>query len=304
MSAKNEQNIADELAALEGKLSCANSYRELSLQEKTSLWMQFFPGISPKELYEPLQKMKFTDYPPKVDIAFEDADLLTASLSLHFPLGDPKRSYSPIGMSLDIAKETVKIRGVDIVPKMHDKGCAKKLLHWLYDFAAQTGKSALTLTACRTNGGYTWARFGFTPHDSEWAKLKKYILDHRLNKDISSINFANPLPSSFDSPLGDSSPYIVKYNNGFALTDDETRVIKEVLASDDPQEIWRLSDLGRELACTNKEPKHSVTVGKAILCGLAWKGKLPLTPGTPSMDRFSAYINRAPEIADNLEKSR
>ena len=132
------------------------------------------------------------------------------------------------------------------------KGNAKQLLRNQVDIYNKMGLKGVELTANIDIGGYAWAKYGFMPDQEEWSNLQ-LGLRPALNR--MQRNGLDPATAA---------------QAGYLINDP------------DPRAIWSLSDI------TAKSPEGS-TVGKDLLAGTGWHGKLDLTD-PESMERFNAYV--------------
>lgn len=256
-------------------------------------WLNCLPGLSPRQLCASLTaSLGNPARTPEISVLLNLNH--TAEINL--------REY---GMELFVTKNAVRIMDSDIYKDHQEQGTGTRLTRWVSQIAKTIGKPRIELNACKVNGGYTWARLGFAPtHQGpisdaniggDWPSFKQQLKACRLNDAMTHITFT---PSqSRDLLRFDKGPYAGTFPAGFDLTKNETDTITAALESSDPQKIWLLSDLGREIGRIDRgpgKPPHIITVGKALLCGSSWTGHLDLTPDTPGHDRFTAYINRAP----------
>jgi len=286
------EQISAELQALEGKIFC-EKHGQGSI---ASYWQRTFPDISPAQFYSSLKALQIPGDSPKINIEFTNTlgDYMPL-IEIEWPSAENPRDRMAF-MKFEPKQNELYFSNL-IAPHISDQSYAKKLMYWLSDLTTKLDKKKITACAMLQMGAYTWARFGFTPYADHWLDLKEDIRNYRLNKNFDRISFDKRM--SDGKGLWDDSPYIDAHPAGFELTKDETAEIKDALSSKNPEDIWALSDLGRELARTSDKPPHIITVGKILLSGLSWEGSLSLKPGTKAMDRFTSYINRAPEQSTN-----
>lgn len=286
--------IAKQLEQLEDHLECVQDAGKRTPAED---WQHRFPNITPQEFYNGFATSIGNGAKPNIRIA------MNLNGSNYIQVRMP--AYT---LKLNAFPKHIDLFDVNLPKGKQNQNTSTRLMHFLSKLAITTGRPHINLTACRVAGGYTWARFGFAPsvpnpkkteanaECQDWDAVQYQLRHLRLNDDITRISYANTGTTDFYSNY-ETSPYAALHPKGFELTPTETRKIKTALTSNDPQQIWLLSDMGRELAridCGPHKPPHIITVGKALLCGLSWDGHINLSPGTPAHDRFTAYINRAP----------
>ena len=253
------------------------------------IWQEVLPNLSPQALYAPFVAARSSGRQPHITIHFEkEQNPQSISAIFDASLGNG------IAIKFIVRDHSIHLSDMDLRPSQQGCSHAKVLLNWVRGMAKMMGKPRLTLAAADSNGGYTWARFGFTPDADEWEAFKSELDEFRLSYDHKRIIFAE------DQRI--MNPYEKRYPRGFDLTADETRVIESVLHSDDPRQIWRVSDLGRVLVQADT-PAQTITVGKALLCGLGWSGALALEAKDPGYERFSAYVAPSRGIQEGTDQS-
>jgi len=145
--------------------------------------------------------------------------------------------------------------------QMQGGGAAKGMLSDFLDLYDHAGIETIELDANIDVGGYAWARYGFVPRSQrEWEALRG-ILQER---------FAG---MADDGLLN-------------TWTDEQIDVVSIVLEADAPEAIRAVAALRFPTDDGNNTP-----VGKKLLLGRFWKGKLELThPDTYAV--FASYLGR------------
>lgn len=299
MSVIRKAQIEKELAELHDVLQC-----QQNKGDNAASWQERFPNLSPRQLYDSLAANTRDIGKPKIKITF-----LSHYAAMKIDLCD----YT---VDLTVLPQYLILGNIQLPAKLQNHQHGTKILHWIAQTARCTGKSNIELSASHQNGAYSWARFGFVPYVDEtskpdtkynvddWNGLKYQLQHFRLNADCTRISYANKEMVSNRSDYRESQ-YADAFAEGFALTPRETMIVKKILdpstlESKTPESLWLISDLGRELGLFTDPVtgvSHTVTVGKALLCGLAWEGSLNLEPGSPGYNRFTSYISRSPEQA-------
>jgi GNAT superfamily N-acetyltransferase len=123
------------------------------------------------------------------------------------------------------------------------------------------GVRRVTTQANIDAGSYTWAKFGFAPERAEWLALRQ-----RLRFKVQNL-------AGLD-----------------VISADDLKTALDVLESDDPKAIWRVSDL-RGATKVRLGKGRMATVGQALLQNENWRGILDLRD-EETMTRFRAYANR------------
>lgn len=117
-------------------------------------------------------------------------------------------------------------------------------------------------------GNYAWAKYGFCPDTKlDWRKATIYLRRH----------------------LSDDHDAVLFKGHRYPITPAEKRSIETVIATElagAPTRFPQLTELNRVIGHYDGKP---LTVGKALLLEVNWKGALPLKEGHPSYERFMAY---------------
>jgi hypothetical protein len=155
--------------------------------------------------------------------------------------------------------------------KKQGKGVAKEFLKHSIATYQKMGAKDITLEANIDVGGYAWAKFGFVPND--WKALKTEIskrLKH-LNLNSETVQYVEQLFLSRDSAT-----------------------IRKIAYLNTPVKIPLLNKSNfinynfKEFV--KKYNNSTLSLGKALLLGTSWEGKLDLHD-KESMQCFDAYIN-------------
>lgn len=120
------------------------------------------------------------------------------------------------------------------------------------------GMKEIQLDANIDVGGYAWAKYGCVPLLGGWSNIKGQIRSN-LNEMEQSGQIGPNAAEKIDGLIGGT----FEKNN--------------------PKGIWAVSDL--------TTPVEGVPLGKRLLLGTSWSGKLDLTD-TQSMKRFNAYVGK------------
>lgn len=132
-----------------------------------------------------------------------------------------------------------------------ESSSARKYLQSMYLAGADAGMQSISLKASGA-GSYLWAKRGFVPDSAaDWDAMKKDIRGRYIKVESK-------------------------------LSEEAKQAIETALASDDPKALADLADLGLDQGGTQ--------VGKTLLEGLVWSGKLTFTD-SDSMDRFMSYVS-------------
>lgn len=139
------------------------------------------------------------------------------------------------------------------------KGRAKKILADQVELYHDLGYEKITLEANVDLGAYAWAKYGFTPTQEEWddGAIKGHLRQR------------------------------LKMMKG--LTDEHKAAIQKLIASDDPQSIWALSDITARVQVRMEGVAPEIAAGKALLINQTWAGELKFSDRT-AMERLSGYI--------------
>lgn len=153
------------------------------------------------------------------------------------------------------ATKSLYINAVELHEKDQGASIVKKYMRELISVARDMGLPSVTLTAGLSVGGYAWAKYGFVPTAVSWSELVK-----------------------------DIGARIAKENLLDGLSEKTVSLIKKLLKSTDPTDIFLLSDLV-------EKTKSGMPVGKALLLGTTWSGGLNLDDQF-AMARFLAYLGK------------
>lgn len=186
--------------------------------------------------------------------------------TLKLPLDEPRNIELLHGSETDYCKtklvvdalpdtDTITLARMDVHGK-RGAGTARKILANVYTMIETQFPQIETINVvARETGAYAWARFGFVPdarqdeRQEHWWAQKNKISEQ--------------------------------------LTPRENETIEKIIASDDPKSIWLLADMNKPIHNPNTE--QETTLGKYLLIGTSWVGKLDLRD-KEAVDRFKGYI--------------
>ncbi|MFA5507516.1 MAG: hypothetical protein WC314_26225 [Vulcanimicrobiota bacterium] len=142
----------------------------------------------------------------------------------------------------------------EIDAALQGQGVAKQILANSVELYDRMGVQSVSLFAGLQVGGYAWAKYGFKPEAGpETADLFDTVRGRLQDLDV---------------------PPATK------------RSVQRLLAENKPEAVWALSDLDGVKVDNGKVP-----LGKALLMGTSWAGKLDLTC-PDSRARFEQYIHK------------
>lgn len=160
-----------------------------------------------------------------------------------------------IAFRIDPPRRRSHLSWVVLVPAARGTNAIKHVLQNLLLVMRDCGTTSLTLQAALTHGGYVWATHGFLPETPvDWARLSSH-LQTRL--------------AAIQSQLSTS----------------EFGAIGKILASPHPLAIRAIAGI--------KTPISGTTVGKHLLLGTVWNGKLDFSD-RPSMLIYLERIGLIP----------
>jgi hypothetical protein len=269
-------------------------------------WRQHLKDITPDQLAVMLEQL-----PGAPSITLSTDPQITTKSSPELNLKVKAQDYH---LRVILRPGELHLLDLQVRPQKNGQSIARQLIAWMVDFAAcapqlkeEDKTPRISTAAGLTNGAYTWARFGFTPHASSspdiqgWSELKQAIRRVRLSADSARIAY-DPVNLEACEFTADS-PYMRQHPKGFELTAEEQAAIQNALDSDDPKALWVISDLGRVVAPCH-HPASPITVGKAILCGLSWVGEVRLDARDPGYQRLMAYLEPVRQQTYKMEGAR
>lgn len=186
------------------------------------------------------------------------------------------RTLIDIHFSLNLFKDSLHISKARSNP-FGSPANMREVFKALVDSACLIPVGKIALEASRV-GGYAWAKFGFTPRDSqEWKKLSESI-------------FTNRLPNL--KPL---------------LSDEIFSAVETILKNPDPKSIWALADLSDEITLPEDSfvfPGLKVPLGKALLVRTFWYAELDLKD-KDAMQKLNDYVLKSPRkhVSEDIKKA-
>jgi len=254
-------------------------------KSQLKIWKALFRGISPKKLYETLQKEAGGNSTVNLELLYNKTDADEPEMQCTVFI-DPKDAEKPIekhavkytfavpddGASHDdIRLDSVRVRDSDQQGKRLLAGSLSKMVGMI----KEQGTKNITTVAIQV-GAYAWAKYGFRPADKEaWEELKEDI----------KMRIENGNPSTICMPYSWNT-------SGYAITDKAKKAIQKVLRSDEPADIIHLTELDEVVG---KNGDHNITVGKALLLDAQWEGILPLDEKDRGYRQFLTYTGTAQE---------
>jgi hypothetical protein len=180
--------------------------------------------------------------------------------------------FSRSGMSGQIRRNFYRDRGGDLVAK-HDvfviegagkgEGIGRQVLKAQFDEYDRMGVKKVTLHANIDVGGYAWARFGFTPKQSDWDDLRK-----SLNVWVNADDVSHDI-------LGNEYPAL-------KIPKPQRKALTKILDNPDSKGLWKSADA--RIGDRN--------IGKEILMERDWRGEIRLDDAE-AMARFNHYVGRS-----------
>jgi GNAT superfamily N-acetyltransferase len=164
------------------------------------------------------------------------------------------REIMSASRSFDMKEKKVHHDRFVVSEAWQGQGLAAVFLGNLMGLYKSMGIKEVSLMASMSNGAYTWARFGFTPDQEDWDRLRTRQIKDNLEE------------------LGDKVPRRTR------------TLVLAALRRKNPRTIWILADLTQKI--------DGETLGKKLLVGERWDGKLRLDDAE-AMKRFWSYVDAA-----------
>lgn len=220
--------------------------------EFTGAWNTYIP-VKPKVLLDKL--VEGTPYKPELKVTLDAFGNGVFNLKLRTESGE---MVAELERELALGRSTIVYESMLIHKPFAGQGLGRRLEANAVALFDKMNVSRIEINAGGTIGAYTWARFGFLPHASNWPYLADQ-LRHRLGR------IADKVPA------------------------DIRAVVNTLLDAPDPRAIWPLVDLRHTV---DGEP-----LGVALLKQMpnGWDGKLVLS-NAEQRARFDAYVKTAPVI--------
>jgi GNAT superfamily N-acetyltransferase len=152
----------------------------------------------------------------------------------------------------------VKHDYLDIEPLYQGQGLAKRVLRDSMSMYKRLGVDRINLDAGLDRGGYAWAKYGFTPTQSNWDALRRRL--------------------AMDYHVSGGGEGLV------GLSASGRKAMDDILTYDNPKALWTLSDIPDEVSYGGVSDK----LGVHLLSGTGWSGSLSLSDVT-AMRRFNRY---------------
>lgn len=150
--------------------------------------------------------------------------------------------------------------------KRHGAGTARQFLKNLMEVMEHPDIDLNLINLHATNiGSYAWAKFGFVPDEDSWQKVR------------------NNAQAIFD-----------RDQHRFDISPEERALFGKIIKSDDPQDIWLLSDLASRALPTDNPNLDGMKLGQRLLINNPWEGNLERN-NPLAMQRFNAYTHRGQE---------
>jgi GNAT superfamily N-acetyltransferase len=143
-------------------------------------------------------------------------------------------------------------------------GIGKRILAANVDYYRKHGGKEVNLYANIDVGGYAWAKYGFVSTRGSWDRLRDDIAWKAVN-----LAESGKLPKHI------------------------YEAISNILETG-PKAIWKVADI--------TYPVDGQPLGKALLLGTGWDGKLDLTDPA-AMERFNAYVGKGKAEAEPVAKA-
>jgi hypothetical protein len=264
------ETIKTELAQLERHISFGNGSEAANdVSSKAKIWIQIFGELSPKKVYETLEK-NFEQLHIRLPANQPYPGFSVPVELVHSSAGNILRTVFSITVPAQRAHE-IFISNIDIMVGKKGAGLGTVALSNMATLARTCLPNLRTLAACWTkSGSYFAARAGFTPLKGAWNALRDELA---LRKDA-------------------LAPH---------LSAEDNATFNAVIASNDPTSIWTLAEKDTPLHFSHGSEN---TLGKYCLVGRTWVGALELQ-NPRAMEKLTQSATRmlARMQASSVEKS-
>jgi GNAT superfamily N-acetyltransferase len=192
------------------------------------------------------------------------------SLEFAGNLLDPRtgRVVGSIERSLYPGEGYASHNSLELKPSVQGHDIGKRLLSNQIDAYRRMGMGQVEAYANVDVGGYAWSKYGFVPDSLDtWRDVGKDV-------DTRMAEMSKRKGSLVYGRIGAT----------------DRRNVSAMLRADDPHMIWNIADLDTPAGANDARGKP-MTLGKALLLGQGWTGKLDMTSDA-AMRRFEDYVRR------------